>query len=157
MMQLSDKSGIICDLCRTPFRDDFIYYSLDFRPVPISDNRKIPIDMIMQISVMLSIDACTMCFDKIKNDVIINYSVVRSKAHEAVTICELSGTSFTGNYTYHYVVVTRAAVNVVSKSMNTDQRHVEFNISDDVYREFVRKATDTAQAATIANQWSVQS
>lgn len=183
-MQLKDKSGIACDICGTTCQHDFKYYSFDIAQVDVYDNRKPPLQDILRLPVIFSVDVCTNCFEKYKTDIIKNYAKTMSKDRKpqlGIT-CELSGTKLFGTFTYYYVNVTY--VNVLSSNqpqtclrckstaingkctkcnstdvmtrsaVQTTERFVEFNASEAEYNKF-KHAAETVRR--IASQWSTKS
>lgn len=111
-MQLAEKDGIACDQCGTTHRHDFTYYSFDFRPVAVVDNRRPSLEMIFHTQVIFSLDICPACFEKISADVVRNYNKIMSPQRRVrvETVCELSGKVMTGSYTYYHIDVTKVVV-----------------------------------------------
>ncbi len=157
-MQLGTKDGIMCDVCGLGCRHDFTYYSYDFRPVEVHNNTRPPLDSILQFPVVFSLDVCTACFDKHKKSVIANFAKIQSPKRRVVVgvMCDLSGKLLVGTYNFYHVSVTKADVRAAQKAATviTDARHVEMNITDDMYRQL------TANAGTVrkvAGEWSTNS
>ncbi len=111
-MQLSDKTGISCDNCGTSYQQDFVYYSFDIRSITVTDNRKPSLEMIHHANITFSLDICTNCYDKIKDEIIKqNSKIISNKRRVRIeTVCELSGKVLVGNYTYYHVNITRVNV-----------------------------------------------
>tara|TARA_R110000868_G_scaffold150227_8_gene373271 strand:- start:87 stop:656 length:570 start_codon:yes stop_codon:yes gene_type:complete len=115
-MQLKNRDGIACDQCGTTYKSDFLYYSFDFRLVPVHENRRQSLDRIFSIPVIFSLDICTQCFDKIKNTVIANYGKnmtadVRHRGKAQIGIlCELSGEKMAGTFNFYHCNIIKVDV-----------------------------------------------
>lgn len=116
-MQLSDRSGISCDLCGVNYRQDFTYYSFDFRPVTVVDNRRPSLDMIFSTTVSSSLDVCGACFKQITDTVIThNKSQMSDKRRQQIHVnCELTGNKLIGSYTYYYCCVATVHVQMAGQ------------------------------------------
>ena len=184
-MQTSDKSGIICDLCSISFRDDFIYYSFDFRHAVVTDGRIPSLDTLRHTHVTCSLDVCTACFTNISQTVVENYKKIMSGTRRARPphICELTGSMMSGNYNYYYCVITKANVqltgqpNICTKCqkkayeasvvcgcgnktfirpalVKTDNRFLEFSLSEQAFVNLRRKAEEVRKSA---GSWTTES
>lgn len=111
-MQLADRTGIACDLCGTSYRQDFSYYSLDFRPVAVINNQRSGRDLILQTKINFSLDLCAACYAQLSNTVVQHYSTIMSPKRRALvqTICEVTGEILAGTYTYYHCLVTGVSV-----------------------------------------------
>lgn len=110
-MQISDRTGIACDHCGTQYKNDFTYYSWDLRPVTVNNGMRPQLSHIFHTHVIFSLDICTACFDKFKDDVIKHYmSGMDQRKRHAFTICELTGEKLTGTYDYYHIEVIRVNV-----------------------------------------------
>ena len=116
-MQLAEKNGISCDHCGITHRHDFTYYSFDFRPVVIVDNRRPSLDFIFNINVVFSLDICSTCYEKMATNIVHNYNKIMSPQRKIRidTICEFSGKIMVGNYTYYHVNVVKVVVRMTNQ------------------------------------------
>lgn len=145
-MQLPDRRGISCDLCGMQYRDDFTYYSLDFRPVKFIDGRRPTINEILSQQVMTSLDACTKCMDDIKNIVMKNYAPTNVGVQ-----CDLTGTRMTGSFTCAHCNVIEAKVSISKKRTTTYDRYVELYVKESALEDLKSKAEKVKKAAS---EWS---
>jgi len=182
-MQLKDRDGIACDHCGTQYKNDFLYYSWDFRPVSVINGQRPPLNHIFRTQTCFSLDICTACFEKFKQQIIANYREGMDKKG-LFTICELSGTKLTGTYNYYHIEVVRVNVrmtgqpNICTKcqqrtfetdkicpkckgtdfirpaAMNLDKRFVELNISEEAYQTLRERAEQTRK---VAGEWATTS
>lgn len=136
-MQLSDKSGIHCDICSAEYKNDFVYYSYDFREVSVVNNLRPPINNILTGSVCASIDACALCafewFEQIKS----NY-----KPLDKAIACDLCGKILAGNFKYYYCVVSKVDVNRTTSNVSVEDRLVDVIICTDNYASIVNRAAE---------------
>jgi hypothetical protein len=157
-MQLPTKDGIACDVCGLGCRYDFTYYSYDFRPVEVYGNVKPPLDQIVQFPVIFSLDVCPACFDKHKKLIVANFAKIQSPKRRVVigTPCDLSGRLMTGTYSYYHVAITKVDVRATQKPpvVKTDERYVEMNITDDMYKQLT---TNAGTVRKVAGEWSTNS
>jgi hypothetical protein len=184
-MQTKDRSGIACDHCGATYRNDFMYYSFDFKFITVSEGHIPSLEMIHNTQVVFSLDICTACFSSISQIIVDNYKKVISTKRRARAphICELTGVQFTGTYNYYYCVVTKANVrltgqpNICTKcqkkthdeakqcecgntdyvrpaAIRTDDRFLEFNLSEDAFVEMRKKAEEIRK---VAAQWTTNS
>ena len=183
-MQTNDRSGIACDYCGTSYRNDFIYYSFDFRYITVLEGRIPSLDMIYNIQVMFSLDICAACFSSIGKTIVDNYSKVMSgRRRRAPHICELTGEAFKNTYNYYYCIATKADVKMTGQpnvctncqkkthdetkpcscgcdnyvrpaSIHTDDRFLEFNLSEEAFLGMRKKAEEIRKTA---GQWSTNS
>ncbi len=157
-MQLPSRDGIACDLCGLGCRHDFTYYSYDFRPVEVHGNVKPPLDQIIQLPVVFSLDICPVCFDRHKKQIIANFTKIQSPKRRIVvgTLCDLTGKLLVGTYTFHHVAVTKVDVRAAQKPavVKTDERHVEMNVTDDMYKQLTENAGTVRK---VAGEWSTNS
>lgn len=157
-MQLPSRDGIACDVCGMSCRHDFTYYSYDFRPVEVHGNVKPPLEEIFHFPVTFSLDVCPACFDKHKKTVIANYNKILAPKRRTVvgTLCDLSGQLMAGTYNFYHIAVTKVDVRATKKpaQITTDERHVEINVTEDMYK----KLTETAGTVRkVAGEWSTNS
>ena len=115
-MQLKDRDGIACDQCGTTYKTDFLYYSFDFRIVPVNENRRPSLDRLLNTQVTFSLDICPQCFEKIKTTVIENYAKnmnrdvrYRGKPMTGV-VCELTGEKMVGTFNFYHCNVIKVDV-----------------------------------------------
>jgi hypothetical protein len=115
-MQLKDRDGIACDQCGTTYKTDFLYYSFDFRLVPVQENRKPSIQQVFNLQIVFSLDICTQCFEGIKQKVVENYAKtmtpnvkLRGRTQVGV-VCELTGEKLAGTFAYYHCNVVRVEV-----------------------------------------------
>jgi hypothetical protein len=115
-MQLKDRDGIACDQCGTTYKTDFLYYSFDFRLVPVHENRRAALQQLLNQEATFSLDICTACFEKIKTKVVENYSKgmrgdVKHRGRPQVgVVCELSGEKLIGTFNYYHCNVVKVNV-----------------------------------------------
>ena len=184
-MQTSDRSGIACDHCGASYRNDFVYYSFDFRHITVTDGRMPGLDTLYHSQVVFSLDICTACFSTLSQHIIDNYKQVMSGTRRARPphICELTGEKFGTNYSYYYCTATKVNVsmagqpNICTKcqkktfdadkacscgntnyvkpaSINTDNRFLEFSLSEDSFLALRKKAEQIRKSA---GKWSTES
>ena len=183
LMQMSDRTGIACDYCGAQYKNDFTYYSWDFRLISVIKNQRPQLNHIFRTKIASSLDICTSCFDKLKEKVVHNYSSIMDNK-SALTICEISGIKMIGTYDYYHVAVTKVIVRMTGQpsictkcqaktfdstkacakcqnvdfikpaSMNTDKRHVELNLSEETFSELRKNAE---QVRKVAGQWQTKS
>lgn len=178
-MQLSSRDGIVCDYCGAVYTNDFTYYSFDFKSVSVISGRVPSLQSLLSESTVLSMDICPECFNTISNKIVQN----NKKMSKNNRICEWSGQTLSGNYDLYYCVVTKADVrlsgqpNICSKcghqtfedgpcskcnggdftrpaSVSSDQRHLEFQLSEESYIHFSEKIQNVRK---IASEWSTKS
>jgi len=104
-MQTKDKTGIICDFCALMNREEFLYYSLDFKKVEIFNDSYTGLEYILRLPTHLSYDICSICFDEIKINVINNNANIQRGI-----FCELSGVLLHGTFIYYYCLVSKVDV-----------------------------------------------
>lgn len=115
-MQLKDRDGIACDQCGTTYKTDFLYYSFDFRLVPVQENRRPNIQQILNMQSTFSLDICVQCFEEIKQKVVENYSSIMTanvkhrERRQVGVVCELTGVKQTGTFNYYHCNVVRVEV-----------------------------------------------
>ena len=183
-MQLTDKSGICCDICGMVYEADFTYYSFDFRYVSVIENRRQSIDSIIQSAIIFSIDICTNCFENTKNLIIKNYTKIMGpkRAQSSTIICDMTGQLLFGTYDYYYCVVAKIDVKLscqpnvcvkcgkktfdskkcdcgginftCSATMKIDNRYLEINVCEEAFKAF-REKSETIKKT--AGQWSTKS
>lgn len=157
-MQLPTKDGIACDVCGMSCRHDFTYYSYDFRPVEVHGNVRPSLDQILIQPVTFSLDVCPACFDKHKKITIANYQKVLSpKRRQVVGVyCDLTGRLLVGSYNYYHLAITKVDVRATQKpaQVRTDERHVELNVTEDMYKQLTENAGKVRQ---VAGEWSTKS
>jgi len=182
-MQLQDHTGIACDYCGSTCQNDFIYYSFDFRCASVVDNRRQSINVALNNLIVLSLDICPLCYNKITASVISNYKKVMSpkRGQFQRVICDITGQLLSGTYDYYYCVVTKVDVrfsgqpNVCVKCkkktfdkkqcecgntefvkpaiIKTDDRHLELIVSEDGFKQFKDKYADIRKTIS---QWTTR-
>lgn len=146
-MQLSDKSGIGCDLCASQHRLDFTYYNLDCRECPSSSTGVAEqLERAFRRPICSSHDCCPTCYDALCE------SVLQNQAAAGVFRCELSGRILSGKFVYYYVIVTKVRVQSAGNNFNvtSDPRWLEFNIATS---EHQRLLAQTAANKEVPSQW----
>lgn len=116
-MQLSDKTGVICDKCALSLKYDFVYYSLDFKKVSVIGNNKPPLEYVLSSNSERSLDYCPGCFENIKKIILVNYEKVMSptrKQNPQIT-CEISSKKLLGTYDYYYCIVSEISVKMTGQ------------------------------------------
>lgn len=124
-MQNKDKNGIICDICKTEYNKDFIYYSFDFRKIRVDTYRPEIRSMLCE-RIVKSLDYCENCCEKVKDTILLYYKPTG-------TYCELTGKELSGKYNLYYCTVDMIIVQ--NKSVKVDKRHFEFGICEDVFNK----------------------
>lgn len=144
-MQLSTMDGISCDMCGMHYKLDFVYYSFDFKKLPQSTNLP-PLNHIIRLDNILSVDVCSLCFNDIRNRIITNYN-----PRKHMKYCEYSGGDLTEPY---YCVITMVTVMNNKRSMRSsaDPRHLEFILSKSTFDIFKNK-----QQIPNKSQWTTNS
>lgn len=150
------KNGIVCDYCNNHCQDDFIYYSLDFYKIDISDRY-----IISNPIKVKSIDFCNDCMDIWKDRIKLAYrKPINNRLH-----CDISGSNVDAKSMSYYL----CKVSKIEVSFNTasyvcneckkpvpnidvkccsgeytrkphtsiDDRHLEFNLSIYVFDKLV--------------------
>lgn len=157
-MQLETRDGIMCDVCGLGCRHDFTYYSYDFRYVEVLGNVRPPLEAIVSTPVIFSIDVCPVCFDKHKKLIIVNFAKIQSAQRRTVVgvLCDLTGKLMVGTYNFYHVAVTKVDVRATQKppTVKTDVRHVEMNITEDMYKQLT---TNAGTVRKVAGEWSTNS
>lgn len=121
-MQLKSKDGIACDNCGVTQRQDFVYYSLDLRLVSVFNNRRPPLNNILNTKVARSLDYCEACFDHVKKEVVKHYQQymvadTRQRGRHMVHICELTGKRMESSqqYDFYYCDVAKVEVKMTGQ------------------------------------------
>lgn len=143
-MMLSDKLGISCDICRTAFRYEFVYYSIDFNRVKVQNNTRPAEDH----KIDLSVDVCEACWVPIAETIVRCYRAV----YQGI-VCDLSGILMFGNFEYFSGRVDKVLVKTVGKAMSTlvDEKFVEISVSPMVFAAFRDKV---AESRKVVSEWS---
>jgi hypothetical protein len=120
-MQLSDRTGIACDNCATTYKDDFRYYSFDFREVTVGKFIRPSLKQILSYTQYYSLDICEMCFNKMMAGICDVYTSnmnpnvkLRGKARQGI-LCEVSGKMMTGEFTYYHCNVIKVEVQMTGQ------------------------------------------
>ena len=183
-MELPTKDGVLCDKCGTSHRHEFTYYSFDFRPVEVHANRRPSLQEIIGQPAVFSLDICPACFEEMKKQVILHYNKMVLSPQRRVrvdVVCDLSGKLQTGTYTYYHAAATKVDVAVAKQpvcakcrvavegkqcqkcrgdklmrpvSMRTDERHVEINVCEDMYKSLTANASTVRR---VAGEWATNS
>lgn len=181
-MLLASRDGYSCDQCGMTHRKDFSYYSFDFHFVSVCENRRPALNTVLAVPATFSADICPACFLKTRTALLEQHRKMPKLT--VGLVCELSGKIMAGTFDYYYVDVAKVDVlasnqplscmscrtKVADKSkpcpkcgsnkfgrlasIQTDRRHVEFVVSEDIYRTYVTAAERLRQ---VAGQWSVTS
>ncbi len=182
-MQLQDHTGIACDYCGSTCQNDFTYYSFDFRCVSVIDNRRPPINVVLNSTIVLSLDICPLCYGKITTSVITNYKKVMSpkRGQSQRLVCDITGQLLSGTYDYYYCVIVKVDVqlsgqpNVCIKCkkktidnkrcecgstefvkpaiVKADHRHLELVVSEAGFNQFKDKYADIRKTIS---QWTTR-
>lgn len=108
-MKLLNCVGIGCDRCGKPSRDEFTYYSFDFKLIEVITGRaKMAAD---SLPVIYSLDCCALCMKEIGELAIKNY-----KSSIAAITCDLCGSSMSGTFSFYHCTVTEAKVSLAAGS-----------------------------------------
>lgn len=75
-----------------------------------------------------SLDVCTNCFTKMKDQ-------VKYRPVPKGVVCDRTGVHMVGTFKCHHVNVIKVKVNVKNRETVTDDRHVEFYFHPDVLAE----------------------
>lgn len=177
-MQLSDKSGIGCDLCGMAHQKDFSYYSADVHVIDVYNGRKPTLHDLLHSKIVRSFDICPNCFDsKIKHKLLEAFKLCTPTN----VVCELSCRVLNGTFKYYYFVVTDVVVKSAIQytctkcgkqsndkkqcvcgstslarvsSVNANERYCEFGVSSEEYDKLVQIA-DSIKSNV--GQWGSQS
>lgn len=177
-MQLSDRSGIGCDLCGMAYRKDFSYYSTDAHLVDVYSGRKPTLHDLLHSKIVRSFDICPSCFDtKFKHKIVEAFKLITPNN----VVCELSHRILAGTFKYYYMVMTDVIVKAGAQftcskcgkqsldkkqcscgstslarvsSVTANERFCEFGISSEEYDKLVQIAE---QIKTNVGQWGSQS
>lgn len=178
-MQLSDRSGIACDSCGTTYKEDFKYYSFDFRLCNVFNDKRKAIDLLLREQPVNSLDICNKCFDKMRKQVVATYKPVRKGM-----VCDLTGKELSGTYDFYHCNITEVIVSLSEQpfsctscqtktyddsstckkcggeefvkvaNVKTDDRHLELMICDDAYQDLVDKSRNIRK---VAGEWATKS
>jgi hypothetical protein len=110
-MLLPDKEGIICDVCTTTYRDDFTYYSYDFRTIKVHQDAMQQI--VLKSPPEKSVDVCSGCHENFKKVILKNYKPSPSdqgRIYKSGIYCDLSGAQMKGSYTFKHCNISEAIV-----------------------------------------------
>jgi len=99
-MQIKNAIAISCDQCGSVYRDNFIYYSFDFKEVDFKFNT--------QSDKIFSLDVCSKCVENMLVSILNN-----NKNSSGKLICEITGKPIVSNY----FSVSIAKVNVSSEGL----------------------------------------
>lgn len=102
-MKNNTNDGIYCDYCGDEFKEDFIYYSLDFKQVEIGNSYR-ELD-----NIIASHDICNKCMDLFRNRII----EISSKIPESPNRCDITGCSLTNKFFRCYI--SEVDVNISSQ------------------------------------------
>ena len=102
-MQIKNSIAISCDHCGSICKDNFIYYSFDFKEIDFKNNTP--------SSILLSLDICDKCTEKYLASILNN----NSKNNTNRLICEINGDPIISNY----YSVSIAKVKVSSERLRT--------------------------------------
>ena len=170
-MLLSTRDGIRCDRCGGTHKDDFTYYSFDFKLLQIVNNRLPQLDYSDRF--VFSLDICIGCYAElmeILKQKYKPYSMLPDRSVPGGIICELSGTMMKGTYDLFHCIVSEIKVSVSGKpytcikchnisvtrdipckcscvdfyrkaDTTIDKRHVELFLCSKVYEELRNRAS----------------
>jgi hypothetical protein len=129
-MFLATKDGIICDLCGTIYKDEFVYYAVAASKISLVSNMRSGAP-----SSVLSADLCTPCYDKMLDQVRANLGPHSRKSIK----CDLSKQRKTGTFDYYRLIFDHIDVN---RNREPDVK-VEKNVMDltliDKFNELSKK------------------
>ena len=175
-MQLKERDGIACDLCGTSYKTDFTYYSFDIRLLNVNDDMRPSLNSIFTYNVVFSLDVCEKCMAEMAETI-----KKKHKALRKGICCDLTGKTMNGTFEYYHCQVTKALVKMTGQpnicvncnyqaqddgkvcpqcdgdeflrpaSIQSDDRYVDLDISEEAYKELVDKAMNMRK---IAGEWT---
>jgi len=175
-MQLKERDGIACDLCGTSYKTDFTYYSFDIRLLNVNNDMRPPLNSIFTHDVVFSLDVCEKCMDEMANTI-----KKKHKAMRKGICCDLTGKTMNGTFEYYHCQVTKALIKMTGQpnvcvncnyqtqdddklcpqcngdeflrpaAVQSDDRYVDLDISEEAYKELVDKAINMRK---IAGEWT---
>ena len=175
-MQLKERDGIACDLCGMSYKADFTYYSFDMRLLNVNDDMRPSLNSIFTYNVVFSLDVCEKCMAEMTETIKKKYKALRKGI-----CCNLTGKTMNGTFEYYHCQVTKALVKMTGQpnvcvncnyqtkdddelcpqcdgneflrlaSIQSDDRYVELDISEEMYKELVDKAMNMRK---IAGEWT---
>ena len=175
-MQLKERDGIACDLCGTSYKTDFTYYSFDIRLLNVNNDMRPSLNSIFTHDVVFSLDVCEKCMDEMANTI-----KKKHKAMRKGICCDLTGKTMNGTFEYYHCQVTKALIKMTGQpnvcvncnyqtqdddklcpqcngdeflrpaAVQSDDRYVDLDISEEAYKELVDKAINMRK---IAGEWT---
>jgi hypothetical protein len=175
-MQLKERDGIACDLCSTSYKEDFTYYSFDIRLLNVNDDIRPSLNSIFMHNVIFSLDVCEKCMAEIAETIKKKHQPLRKGI-----CCDLTGKIMNGTFEYYHCQVIKAIVRMTGQpnvcvncnyqtqnedklcpqcdgneflrlaSVQSDDRYVDLDISEEAYKELVDKAMNVRK---IAGEWT---
>ena len=108
-MQLQTNDGIRCDGCGMDVKEDFTYYSIDFRNGKSKYGQHLPLTDLQQTEIIDTFDYCSKCAEKIQDKVVeINKDMSGKKT--GFRYCDLTNSDLAVPESYQYASVTKAKV-----------------------------------------------
>lgn len=89
-MQLNTKDGIRCDGCGLTIKDDFTYYSIDFKRAKSRYGQNLSLAELQLADTISSFDFCSRCIDKIF-DKIVETNKNSSARKTGLRYCDFTG------------------------------------------------------------------
>lgn len=169
-MQLESRDGIRCDNCGMESKQDFDYYSCDFRKVPVYNSSYIARSTVMRLPVAKSLDVCPMCWDRWAKAIVTNNRNISGKG----VLCDLTGEVLHGDFVYYFCRVSSVSVRmknqpyqcsecglacpkreqacpkckskslVCKAAVTADEDYLELNVCSRTYDELVNTAKSVA-------------
>ncbi len=118
-MLLPNQNGILCDICKTTYSEDFKYYSYDFRKVIVTNN-SMPV-LKYTGAVDMSSDLCEGCNEKFKTLIIKNHKptkIIPTRVYPEGIYCEFTSKKLIGTYTFYHGTITEVTVKLSHKKYN---------------------------------------
>ncbi len=117
-MFLTTKDGVRCDSCKIELKTSFVYYSLDFRQLNVSDDI-IP-SLEYESEPQFSLDLCGECYSTLAAGVRRWYKPVpHNRKWPNGIVCESCGVATRGNYQVYHCVIDRVKVDIKSSQPTT--------------------------------------
>lgn len=121
-MLLPSKDGVLCDFCKTSYKDIFSYYSINILEFKVNQNsRGIPNNP------KLDRDMCCNCYDKL----IENVKQFIGPYKPGHIKCDLSKNYKTGTFSYYIANFDKVSVNKsLQPPVDIEKRVMDLNVLD---------------------------
>lgn len=130
-MFLKSKDGIRCDLCGTPYKNNFTYYSCHGTGLKIANR------MVSKTGRNLTFDMCTLCYASTR-DLILSHIKDAKTGH----IKDDFSDNFYTNAEYMSIILTEVVVSSKAKGGIENQRQdIDIVLAADSLKNLIKKIT----------------